>query len=145
MIIETFVKSFLYTEIIIVIVTYIVTSDKILKLIPKENYKFKYFFHIFHSFVVYSLLLGWMLPKKYLNYYFMSFFVLFFHWKINNQKCIITQIQQKLDNKMDDKNYSFTGNMFNNFGIKLNRNQAYLMSYWMFIFVFFIGLYRVCV
>jgi len=44
---------------------------------------------------------GWTFPKKYLIYYLITTILLRYHWEMSDDKCIITLLTNKLNNKKE--------------------------------------------
>jgi len=56
-----------------------------------------------HSLLQVFLAFGFLLPKKYLMYYIFCWPTMLLCWKTNNDKCFITEWENKLNNDHSDK------------------------------------------
>jgi hypothetical protein len=49
-----------------------------------------------HTLIVFFLSWGFLLPKKYLIYHLFAWPIVWLHWQLNNQRCILTEWEFKL-------------------------------------------------
>lgn len=49
-----------------------------------------------HTLIVLFLFWGFLLPKKYLIYHLIAWPIVWLHWQLNNQRCILTEWEFKL-------------------------------------------------
>lgn len=71
--------------------------------------------NIHHIIVLFIYTGGYILPEKYLKYYLLFVILLPIHWKINKNKCILTEWENKLKNIKG----IFVPRFFEFYGIKL--------------------------
>lgn len=75
-----------------------------------------------HKLIVYTMLFGFLLPEKYLIYFLLLGIIVYLLLKFNNDKCILTEFQNYLENKQNNKK-TFIEYMFKEFRIYLRRNE----------------------
>jgi hypothetical protein len=106
-----------------------------------------YIMKAMHYFVVLFITLGAFIPKKYLVYFLFAWPILYLHWQMNNNKCLLTQIECWLDNQpycnVTDNDFPFVTNMLNYLHIEITGNEqknrimnSGLTCFWLF------GMYR---
>ena len=99
-----------------------------------------------HNLIVLFLVIGFLLPKKYLIYFLIAWPLVYLHWKTNNNRCSLTELEYWLDNKpypADLSNYDgfhFLKKMVDSFNID-ERLQYYIGTYG-FNLTWLIGVYR---
>ena len=78
-----------------------------------------------HKFFVYFMFLGFLLPKKFLYIHFIIYPLLLVHWKLNKNKCMLTQLEFKYKNEKLPPNgeYPFIKHMINEFNIYPTNKQ----------------------
>lgn len=83
-----------------------------------------------HDILIIIVLIGWLiLPKKYLFYYLFISPIIFIHWKMNNNKCILSEWMYKLldkENKSHETSYSVI--FMSKLGIKLSEDNTEFVS-----------------
>jgi hypothetical protein len=94
---------------------------------------------------------GCFLPKKYLPFHLLSWPLVYLHWKTNNNKCVISQIEYKLkynttinsptsDNHDDD--YYFMKKIFKDIGADFSNKQLSYLTYSLFTISWIISFFR---
>lgn len=81
-----------------------------------------------HTIFVLLMQYGFILPKSFLKYYLLLWPITLLHWKLNNNNCILTQIELKLRGIKEDKdyNYPFMKKLyFNIFNLDLTTKQIH--------------------
>lgn len=63
-----------------------------------------------HSLIVLFLFWGFLLPKKYLVYHLIAWPIVWLHWQLNNQRCILTEWEFKLRGVHDQEIIKVTEN-----------------------------------
>ena len=89
--------------------------------------------HIIHRLLVYFMMFGFIIPHKYLFLHIITFPFVYLHWQLNNDKCILTELEYKLkgiDYKFvpktsDDHDYPFMRKIFSDFGLNLTDQQIH--------------------
>ena len=83
-----------------------------------------------HYLIVLFLFFGFLLPEKYLWTYILFVIVLKIHWMKNNDKCILTEVEQYFNNKTNNNNemktdtrYPFMSSMLSNVNISMTDEQ----------------------
>lgn len=75
--------------------------------------------NLIHKFVIYFIFLGIFLPKNYLFMHLLLVPTIVIHWVINNDKCILTELEYKLKNEEYQSNdYPFAKSFFADMGYK---------------------------
>jgi hypothetical protein len=88
---------------------------------------------LIHKIIVFFMISGFLIPKKYLFFYVIMWPSVYLSWQLNNNKCILTQIEYYLDNNkfpplvQDDHDYPFIRRMIKNISPKL-ANQKILTN-----------------
>ena len=86
-----------------------------------------------HKIIVFSMIFGFLIPKKYLLFFIILWPSVYLSWQLNNNKCILTEIEYYLDNKKyspsvtEDHDYPFIRRMLSNININLT-NQKILSN-----------------
>ncbi len=111
---EIMLQILLFLEMFLIFSTYKFGSKKIVSLFNNKN--IYPFFYLFHLSIVLFISFGFLLPKHLLPYHIILVLLLLFHWKINDNSCIVTQIQEELAGSKDT---SFTHNLFKRIGIEI--------------------------
>ncbi len=94
------------------------------------------------------MLLGFLLPRKYLYLYIIAWPIVYIHWQLNNNKCILTEIEYKLQNKKNtptankDHDFPFINKMLNEWNIYLSNNQIHYLIFFILTITWIIGLIR---
>lgn len=84
-----------------------------------------------HKLVVYFSFLGFLLPKKYLIYHLFAYPLLRVHWKLNNNRCILTELEYKLKNMnnppiyKEDHDYPYMQKLFKSYGFNFDNKQLH--------------------
>lgn len=87
--------------------------------------------YLIHKLFVYFLIFGAFLPEKYLFYYIIAWPITYIHWQINNNRCILTQLEYALDDKpypptVDKDNDSpFMKTIFDELNIKASNSEIH--------------------
>lgn len=94
---------------------------------------------LFHKLLVYFMLFGFVLPKKYLYLHIMTWPIVYLHWQINNDKCFLTELEYKLKgipyksvpNSSNDHDYPFMRRIFGDIGLNLTNEQihSFILKY----------------
>jgi hypothetical protein len=92
------------------------------------------------------LIFGVLLPNYLLFIFILMWPCIYFHWKINNYKCILTELEYYLDDKpfpkVNDKEYPFIKKELLNFGINLSHIQIHYIVIYGFTILWIIGFIR---
>ena len=97
--------------------------------------------HILHKLIVYFMVFGFLLPKKYLIYHLIVWPLVWLHWKTNNNYCFLTQLESKLNGKespnvieaqADSTDTEFMKQLFNSIGIIMPIERIHLLTRIMF-------------
>jgi len=107
----------------------------------------RYFFNLIHYFVVVFITLGAFLPKRYLFYFIFAWPLLYLHWKTNNNKCILTEIECWIDKQpyceRNHNDYPFITNLLSYFHIEIkNRKTKNNLIHYLVTFCWLIGMGR---
>ena len=104
---------------------------------------------IAHKVLVYFMMLGFLLPKKYLIAHLMLWPAVISHWQFNDNKCILTEMELKLRGEeaksIYDENggeYVFMKKFMNDMGMEFNSKQLHNLIYIGFTVSWLISLYR---
>jgi hypothetical protein len=69
-----------------------------------------------HIFILFALIFGFFIPGKYLIYYLIIWPAIYIHWLFNDGKCMLTDIENKLNdnhyNNVDEYRYKNYNNVF---------------------------------
>jgi hypothetical protein len=88
----------------------------------------RYFFNLIHYSIVAFITLGAFLPKKYLFYFIFAWPLMILHWKTNNDKCFITELECWLDKQpycdRSDNEYPFVTHLLSFFNIKITDKKT---------------------
>jgi hypothetical protein len=63
-----------------------------------------------HKLIVFFLLFGWLLPIKYIHLHIIAVPIILVHWQLNNNKCIVTEIEHYLRCEVDNLPYELAEN-----------------------------------
>lgn len=81
------------------------------------------FVRLIHYIIVFFIFFGFLLPDKYIKYHLFFIVILKIHWITNNDKCILTQIEQHFDNNNnnndDDTKYPFMNKLLDLINVHL--------------------------
>lgn len=86
---------------------------------------------IFHKLLVYFMMFGFLLPRKYLFYHLITFPLIILHWIFNEEKCFLTELEYKLKGLKDapvytkDHNYPFMKRVYADFGFHPTNEQMH--------------------
>lgn len=86
---------------------------------------------IIHKIIVYFMLFGFLLPINFVYIHSITWPIVYLHWKFNNDKCILTEMEYKLKNieynhipkTSEDHDFPFMRKLFSELGINLNNQQ----------------------
>ena len=76
------------------------------------------------------MIFGFLIPKKYLLVFVVLWPSVYLSWQLNNNKCILTEIEYYLDNKKfspsvtEDHDYPFIRRMLSNININLTNQKT---------------------
>ncbi len=81
-------------------------------------------------FIIYFIL-GWALPKATLPWHLLAIVAVIGHWKCNNDQCLLTQWQMRLEGKSitPDDEGQFVKSLFRKIGRSPSRGQLMLVIY----------------
>jgi len=69
-----------------------------------------------HIFILFALIFGFFIPGKYLIYYLIIWPAIYIHWLFNDDRCMLTDIENKLNdnhyNNVDEYRYKNYNNVF---------------------------------
>lgn len=83
-----------------------------------------------HKIIVFLMIFGFLIPKKYLLLFIILWPSVYLSWQLNNNKCILTEIEYYLDNKKfspsvtEDHDYPFIRRMLSNININLTNQKT---------------------
>ncbi len=105
-----------------------------------------------HKLVVFFIYLGCLLPKRYLKYHIGFLFLLYLHWKSNKNKCILTELEYRLQGKQDtsiptieyDHDNPFIDRILQDMGIKLTSQQIHSIAMYGIVLSLCISFIRIC-
>ncbi len=107
------------------------------------------FFLIFiHKLIVYFMILGFLLPYKYLYIFLLTWPIVYIHWQLNNDMCCLTQLEYYLKNKpnpptsKEDHDYPFAKKFLSIFNINLPNDKIHQFILINLTILWFIGLLR---
>lgn len=87
---------------------------------------------ILHGIFVFLMMFGFVLPGSLLKYYLLLWPLTWLHWQINDDKCILTELEYKLKGKTEipksksDHNYPFMRKLYSMFNINLTDNEIHM-------------------
>jgi len=84
-----------------------------------------------HMSAILFLVFGFILPKVFLTFHIVAIILTVFQWKVNNNQCLLTQWQQRLEkkNQFNELEGHFTQNLMKKMGFDLNRSQLFYLIY----------------
>lgn len=103
-----------------------------------------------HNLIVLFVVFGAFCPKKYLKYFLFVWPIIFIHWQMNSNRCVLTELEYWIENKpypvsislQSDPPYPFirriTGKLFDGF----TDGQLHKFILGLFTFLWIIGLIR---
>ncbi len=97
--------------------------------------KFRSFFakliSLTHFSAILFLVFGFLISKAYLVFHIVAIVLTVFQWKVNNNQCVLTQWQHRLEkkNKSIELEGHFTQNLIKKMGFDLNRQQLFFLIY----------------
>jgi hypothetical protein len=100
----------------------------------KEFFKeiFKNITWLIHILISIFMVVGFLMPDSFLFYYLLSWPCVYLQWQLNNNNCILTQIEYYLDGKTlppgNKYEFPFLKKQFASIGIKLNDMQLYYFT-----------------
>ncbi len=90
-------------------------------------------------------MVGFMMPERFLFYFILSWPCIYLHWQINENRCILTDLEYYIDGKTPPQgnNYQFPNiqKKIAEFGIKLQHMHIYyffmygLTAFWIIGFI----------
>jgi hypothetical protein len=99
-----------------------------------------------HYAIVLFFLFGFLLPDKYVWTYILFVIILKIHWMTNNDKCILTELEEKFnpiqERMISDTRYPFIGKMMKNFNIILSDEQYDIIFNVLIVIAVFYSIYR---
>nr|QBK88903.1 MAG: uncharacterized protein LCMiAC01_05850 [Mimivirus LCMiAC01] len=104
-----------------------------------------------HKIFVYTIIFGFLLPKKYLKFHALLWPLTYLHWKTNNDKCAVTQLEKYLkgdknvptvENDHDDGDANFMKRFFKGWGINLTMRGIHTCTLIIFTVSWLITMYR---
>lgn len=102
--------------------------------------------HLIHKLFLFFIIFGVFLPEKYLFYYIITFPIVYIHWKLNNNYCILTQLEYMIDNKpyppTIDKNHPFIKSIFDELNIKISSSELHNTILYGYNILWLIGIIR---
>ena len=105
--------------------------------------------HIFHKILVITVMCGFLFPKKYLIYHLISWPLVWLHWELNNNYCFLTQIERRLNEKINPKiknkeknNSEFMKKIFNDMGIYISVEKIDILTKLIFTTSWLITVFR---
>lgn len=109
--------------------------------------------HIIHRIIVYFILFGFLLPINFIHIHTIFLPMVYLYWKLNNDSCILTEIEYKLknidhENTQNELNYPFIKKIFSEFGFTLTNKQMdkfitiYLITVWFISIILLIKYYK---
>ncbi len=105
---------------------------------------------VVHRIIVYFMFIGVLLPNHLLFYYLCVWPGVYLHWQINDQHCILTQLEYYLDGRkfppkaQDDHNYPFAQGILRTIGIYIHDSQLHGLILFVLTTLWIIGFIRYC-
>ena len=133
---------FLFLNIFVIIIyIFDITSTTTSKCINNSSNKYKIIsILLLHHYLQLFSNFGWLFNNKYiLIYYIFIPFITILHWYTNNNKCILTQIINKLCNNNEDVYFN---DIFNMIGLKKYNIWNDYLHYIYLLFVIFYTIYK---
>jgi len=96
--------------------------------------------NIIHNILMFFTIFGFILPKKYLMFHALTFPLILLHWKTNNDKCVLSQLEKYLTG--DNSDSSFMKSFFERFGINLTMRGVDILNITLFTVAWLITMYR---
>lgn len=108
---------------------------------------------IVHKLLVYFITFGCILPVKYLPFHLIMWPIVYIHWKLNDNKCVLTQLEQwvkdgtsmkdvrKVGEKRDCDFY-FAKKTLNDYSITVTDDDIDKLIYIIFSISWLISFYR---
>lgn len=84
-----------------------------------------------HKLLVYFMFFGVFLPERLLIYFLITWPLIYLHWQLNNNRCILTELEYFIDNKPypptvdKDHDYPFMRSVLADFNIKVPDEQIH--------------------
>jgi len=99
---------------------------------------------ILHILSIAFFTLGWLLPMQWLIVHICSVPLVILQWKFNNDQCVLTQVQLKLEGKVveSDEQGQFIKGLFEKINLNLSHTQLFLVIYGLLFFSLFLSVYR---
>lgn len=69
------------------------------------------FVKIFHNLLVFFIVFGVFVPKKYLIYFLFVWPIVFIHWQTNSNRCVLTELEYWLEGKPYPKSQTNSANV----------------------------------
>jgi hypothetical protein len=108
---------------------------------------------VLHKLLVYFIAFGCILPVKYLPFHLIAWPSVYIHWKFNDNKCVLTQLEHwlkdgtcmkdapKVGEKRDDDFY-FAKKTLHDYSIDLSDEEVDKLIYIFFSLSWMISFYR---
>ena len=99
--------------------------------------------NIIHNIFILIMIFGFMLPKKYLKFHALIWPLTLLHWKTNNNKCMLTQLEKYLKgDDSDSSDSSFMKSFFKRWGINLTMRGTNILNITLYTLGWLITMYR---
>ena len=105
-----------------------------------------------HKILVYFIAFGCFLPVKYLPYHLAIWPIVYIHWKFNNNKCVLTQLEAWMRDGtcmddapkigVQDDDFQFTRKVLSSLNITLTNEDLDKFIYVVFSVSWIISFYR---
>lgn len=101
-----------------------------------------------HEIFVYFMIIGFIVPYRYLYIFLLSWPSVYLHWQFNNNRCCLTQLEYYLKNIPEppsidkDHNYPFINKILNKFNIYLSHDKIHYCILYGLTICWIIGLLR---
>ena len=74
---------------------------------------------LLHKLIVYFTIFGWLMPIKYVKMHLLCFPLILIHWQLNDNKCILTQLEHHLKNVANESPTVDKDHEISDFNIRL--------------------------
>lgn len=108
----------------------------------------KMLLNLIHKLLVYFMVFGVLLPEKYIFYFVITWPCIYLHWQLNNNRCILTELEYYLDNKPypptvdKDHDYPFIKSALKDFGVSADDIEIHYGIMYGFTILWIIGMIR---
>jgi hypothetical protein len=99
---------------------------------------------IIHLLAIGFIVFGWLLPQNFLIFHITFVPLTFLHWKTNNNRCVLTQLQKYFEKGKVKKaeEGDFVRSLFKKMGLELSNKQLFFVIYGLMFLSLFISILR---